>query len=132
MVFSQIRGYTLLHGGDKQSYVKRKVVLSIFAGFVISLIGWHLFSPGIIGSTETSLPAHSAANLTDHRPKAPLKGLPYDWTFSDKAPQGLDASWKKPADLKVVGLVFYGRRASVSILQCYLKVREILQPQNEQ
>jgi hypothetical protein len=31
--------------------------------------------------------------------------------------------WEKPADIsKIMGLVFYGRRQSVSILDCYLKV----------
>lgn len=32
------------------------------------------------------------------------------------------AEWEKPADLKVVALVFYGRRRFVQILDCYLKV----------
>jgi hypothetical protein len=102
--------------------MKRKLALSIFAAFAISLIGWHLFSPSILGSTDSSLPVHTATNLTAHKSKV----LPHDWTFSDKAPQGWDASWEKPAELKVVALVFYGRRASVSILECYLKVREHL------
>ena len=30
--------------------------------------------------------------------------------------------WRKPASLKVIGLVFYGRREFVEILDCYLKV----------
>ena len=30
--------------------------------------------------------------------------------------------WQKPAGMKVIGLVFYGRRQFVSILDCYLKV----------
>jgi hypothetical protein len=125
MIFSQLRGYTLLSVTDQQSYVKRKVALSIFAGFVISLIGWHLFSPGILASTDASRPAHPATHPATNLVADKKKVLPHDWTFSDKAPQGWDATWKKPADLKVVGLVFYGRRASVSILECYLQVREI-------
>jgi hypothetical protein len=118
MIFSQKRGYTLLQGTDQQSQIQRKKALSILACFAISLIVWHLISLGFLGPTDDFLPAHSAANITV--PDKP-KGLPHDWTFSDKAPQGWDASWQKPAELKVVGLVFYGRRASVSILECYLK-----------
>ena len=34
------------------------------------------------------------------------------------------AQWKKPSGMKVIGLVFYGRRRFVSILDCYLKVRD--------
>jgi hypothetical protein len=30
--------------------------------------------------------------------------------------------WKKPADLKVVGLILFGRHTFVSILDCHLKV----------
>jgi len=30
--------------------------------------------------------------------------------------------WKKPEDLKIIGLVFYGRKEFVEILDCYLKV----------
>jgi hypothetical protein len=33
------------------------------------------------------------------------------------------SEWKKPKDLKVIGLVFYGRKDFVEILDCYLKVR---------
>jgi hypothetical protein len=30
--------------------------------------------------------------------------------------------WRKPKDLKIIGLVFYGRKEFVEILDCYLKV----------
>jgi hypothetical protein len=30
--------------------------------------------------------------------------------------------WRKPAGLKVIGLVFYGRKQFVEVLDCYLKV----------
>lgn len=30
--------------------------------------------------------------------------------------------WKKPPGMKVVALIFYGRRRYVSVLECYLKV----------
>lgn len=29
--------------------------------------------------------------------------------------------WRKPKDLKVIGLIFYGRREFVQVLDCYLK-----------
>jgi hypothetical protein len=32
------------------------------------------------------------------------------------------SEWRKPKDLKVIGLVFYGRKEFVEILDCYLKV----------
>ena len=32
------------------------------------------------------------------------------------------AEWRKPEGMKVVGLIFYGRRRFVSILRCYLDV----------
>jgi hypothetical protein len=31
-------------------------------------------------------------------------------------------AWKKPDGLKVIGLVFYGRKEFVEVLDCYLKV----------
>ena len=34
------------------------------------------------------------------------------------------AQWQKPAEIKVIGLVFYGRKRFVSILECYLRVSE--------
>jgi hypothetical protein len=68
-----------------------------------------------VGITHASV---TGATLT----AAGKPALQRDWTFSDKAPQGDDASWRKPENLKIAGLVFYGRRINVSILQCYLKV----------
>ena len=40
-------------------------------------------------------------------------------------------AWKKPPGMKVVALVFYGRRRYVSVLECYLKVRYRTGPQYE-
>ena len=36
--------------------------------------------------------------------------------------------WQPPQGMKVIGLVFYGRRRFVSILNCYLKVNQLLKP----
>jgi hypothetical protein len=50
--------------------------------------------------------------------------LPRYWsaTARDGSIEGV-TDFKKPSNLSVVGLVFYGRPAVVSILDCYLKVR---------
>ena len=40
------------------------------------------------------------------------------------------AEWKKPRAMKVIGLIFYGRRRFVSVLDCYLKVRVLRSPEN--
>ncbi|KAM5342788.1 hypothetical protein ACJ41O_013754 [Fusarium nematophilum] len=43
------------------------------------------------------------------------------WTSDDDFLHGM-AEWRRPAEIsKVMGLVFFGRRQSVSILDCYLK-----------
>lgn len=42
----------------------------------------------------------------------------YDLKLDSHAPPG---GWKKPAGLNVVGLIFYGRRRTVDILDCYLQ-----------
>ncbi|KAF2403012.1 hypothetical protein EJ06DRAFT_472081 [Trichodelitschia bisporula] len=49
------------------------------------------------------------------------KQLPRYWSVSGKGDGEGVTEWVKPEGLKVVGLVFYGRPASVSILDCYLK-----------
>ena len=36
--------------------------------------------------------------------------------------------WQLPPGMRVIGLVFYGRRRFVSILSCYLKVSQLLEP----
>ncbi|KAF4976568.1 hypothetical protein FZEAL_6779 [Fusarium zealandicum] len=43
------------------------------------------------------------------------------WTSDDDYLRGL-SDWKRPDEIKkIMGLVFYGRRQSISILDCYLK-----------
>ena len=54
------------------------------------------------------------------------------WRATDQTPkvaapsndQKTLSQWQKPANVKVIGLVFYGRRRFVEILQCYLHVRD--------
>jgi len=50
------------------------------------------------------------------------KTLPRFWSTNGENMDDL-AYWEKPDGVdKVMGLVFYGRRQTVSILDCYLKV----------
>lgn len=50
--------------------------------------------------------------------------LPRNWSATGNEKFDGAVDFMKPDGLKVVGLVFYGRPASVSILDCYLKVCE--------
>jgi hypothetical protein len=87
--------------------VSRLAALSAISTFSIFLYCWHVFGFRI----ATSLGSHH------------LSSLPKYWSVSRKGSfEGLQ-TWKKPEGLdRVVALVFYGRPASVSILDCYLKV----------
>lgn len=49
--------------------------------------------------------------------------LPRYWSATREGGVEGVTNWEKPLGLKVVGLVFFGRPAVVSILDCYLKVR---------
>lgn len=54
---------------------------------------------------------------------SPGESLPRYWsaTTRDGAIEGV-TDFERPANLSIVGLVFYGRPAVVSVLDCYLKV----------
>lgn len=49
------------------------------------------------------------------------KALPQYWSVTGKTDLEGVTTWPKPKDFRVVGLVFFGRPVSVSILDCYLK-----------
>ncbi|EOD46819.1 hypothetical protein UCRNP2_6448 [Neofusicoccum parvum UCRNP2] len=49
------------------------------------------------------------------------KPLPRYWSITGQTDLEGVAAWPKPRDFRVVGLVFFGRPVSVSILDCYLK-----------
>ena len=76
-----------------------KIVLVVCAFFVVAWIGWIEFIPrrGI----SSSYRRYSLAEIAS----APHSN-----------------SFKKPAGFKIIGLIFYGRKQTVSILDCYLKV----------
>lgn len=134
--------------------IRHRAALPILICFVISIvIAYYLFDIGIFRSTgkvynvafdgaekidaffkittttsiqSTSIVSEADATATPARlTVAGKEALPRDWTFTDRAPQGLDASWEKPKNLSIVGLVFFGRPPSASILDCYLKVWRI-------
>lgn len=120
MLIPQLRGYTPLRVGNQQLNISHQIALSIFALLAISVVGWHFFNPTLDLSPKTTVQSTTSTLFS----VAGKKVLPRHWTLTDSAPQGTKG-WKKPAKLrKIVGLVFYGRPASVSILDCYLKVRE--------
>jgi hypothetical protein len=75
------------------------------------------------------------------------RGGPHDFDHDDMCPRGSrrhgnstycvpreigGVRWKRPSDAtKIMGLIFYGRRSTVSILDCYLKVRRHLLRRNQ-
>ena len=69
---------------------------------------------------------HSSLRVRSH-PHGITKQIlphPYDRSLDTQIAHLKEiAEWQKPEGMKVVGLVFYGRRRFVSILRCYLDVR---------
>ena len=87
----------------------RQNALVLFALFTFLITCWHFYGPSIRHAAPV-LPAFSNTKL------------PKYWSVSGKGNLEGVTDFKKPDKLKVVALVFYGRPASVSILDCYLKV----------
>jgi hypothetical protein len=84
------------------------------------LLFWHLLSDAGPRRLFGSAPSGKKTQFgSEGRPIVKSKY----WTVSgDGAFEGLSA-WTKPKSLsKIVGLIFYGRPATVSVLDCYLKV----------
>jgi hypothetical protein len=80
------------------------VILTVVT-FVIAC--WHFFGPQW---GERTSPSHHHARL------------PKYWSVSGKGNLEGVTDFKKPENLSVVALIFYGRPPTVSILDCYLKV----------
>ena len=97
------------------------LVVILVAVVVVALELTHLFffkvpppTPPII-STEycTTWPVSQ-----DDQQYAPIPHQEYERPLlKSTAPSG---GWKKPSGIKVIGLIFYGRRRNVDILDCYL------------
>jgi hypothetical protein len=92
----------------------RQVIFTILACTVALLFCWQLFSP-------TSY-HHLRSSSTPKPIYAQSRTEPRHWTKSGTGNlEGIE-SWRRPRGLnKIVGLIFYGRPATVSILDCYLK-----------
>jgi hypothetical protein len=101
-----------LRMGARTQNVSRSSVLSAVAFFAALIWCWHVFGP-------SSYRIRKTPSLTSTTP-GHIK--PRYWSASQLG--GLEgiSTWQRPAGLnKIVGLVFYGRPATVSILDCYLK-----------
>jgi hypothetical protein len=108
MLAPQFRGYRPLRIGGSQVILNRPNTLLVF-GVVTFLLGcWHFFG-GQSGQGMAPLGAHAP--------------LPKYWSVSGKGSLEGVTDFKKPENLSIVALVFYGRPPTVSILDCYLKVR---------
>ncbi|MCJ1369199.1 hypothetical protein MMC20_000408 [Loxospora ochrophaea] len=69
-------------------------------------------------------PEYPASTRIAHRPTtlADTPTLPFEPSLNSQISHLQEIQeWQKPVGLKVVGLVFYGRRRFVSILECYLQ-----------
>src|ERR1700760_3388521 len=89
-------------------HTKQTLLLGI-ACATLMLWTWHLF-----GSEHPSKPLWSSA---------PAAKKTRYWSMSENGElEGLE-TWTRPSEIdKIVAIIFYGRPATVSILDCYLKV----------
>ncbi len=99
-----------------------QVVLFSVSIFAALLLFWHLLTDAGPRRLFGSAPSGKKAQFGSER--RPIVKSKY-WTVSGNgAFEGLSL-WTKPKSLnKIVGLIFYGRPATVSVLDCYLKVRD--------
>jgi hypothetical protein len=102
-----------------------------FYRFVI-IAGFFLFLAILVWSFQS---VSSPKEFSKHKASSPPKEITKP-SFAPGLPQGSgqhvgkpsvsalktwEQTWKKPQDLKVIGLVFYGRREFVEVLDCYLR-----------
>jgi len=101
--------YVTNHSGSSR---KSLIAIAVLALFTFLLGSWQLYDPAWRFHTGKS-ESHSA----------PGGLLPKYWTANvgNSHLEGI-TDFKRPSNLSVVGLIFYGRPATVSILDCYLKV----------
>lgn len=91
--------------------ISKSSVFSTLAVFAVIIWCWHALGPSSYRDRQSS---RIPSNLGHTKPRY--------WSASHLG--GLEgvATFQRPAGLKkIVGLVFYGRPATVSILDCYLK-----------
>ena len=107
----------------------------IFFIVVVSLTIWftHDRMPSMVREKLEKIPdLPDMPNMPDFKDRLPKYLRPQDdnlngtqqryWTSKDNVLSGV-ADWERPLEVKkIMGLVFYGRRVTVSVLDCYLKV----------
>ncbi|KAI9804742.1 MAG: hypothetical protein M1825_001110 [Sarcosagium campestre] len=103
MAFSNHRGYVSLGEKLRPRQGQRTIITRILF-VVIALSALILLLPVV---TQTPV-RHGIGSLKAWTPGSSVERRPQD-------------SWQKPEGLRVVGLVFFGRKRFVSILDCYLK-----------
>lgn len=91
------------------------------AGFLFTIFLIMLYHPQI---QRAPIPYTINREQAALRPSKPLKPLAYNHALEGHIEHLREIErWQPPAGMKVVGLVFYGRRRFVSVLNCYLQVR---------
>src|ERR1700710_1343156 len=100
-----------LRMGTRSQNLSKATVLSAIAFFAVLLWCWHVFGPSSYTLRRTLIsPTFGGHIKPRYWSAAQLGGL-----------EGI-STWQRPEGLKkIVGLVFYGRPETVSILDCYLK-----------
>ncbi|EON63103.1 hypothetical protein W97_02330 [Coniosporium apollinis CBS 100218] len=98
------RRFSTTHSARVSLYKPAIIALCLFVA--LSLLGWHLFAP----AASVSLPSPALS-----------KALPRFWSATGGGDLDGVTNYEKPLHFRIVALVFYGRPASVSILDCYLK-----------
>lgn len=111
--------YPAIMGGQfSPSYNTRAFILSGAGIFLILLLLFH----------SSSSSSRSPLFETEKH-----KVLKRNWSViaKDSPLEGPSPDFEKPEGFKIVGLIFYGRRATVSILDCYLQASHRFTPRYE-
>lgn len=91
-----------------------------YSGIIIVVILIMFMAFG--GSKHLSKKDVGLQPLTETR----ISPLPWCWSCNSERRAVQHKALAKPKTMPIVGVVFYGRRMTASILQCYLRVRYIL------
>lgn len=95
-------------------------ICAVVLMFMMSTVVWK--QTDLIAVRLPSFEQQTPKTLDSNRTTSPNGTLDRFWSANGECMKDL-SHWEKPADIsKIMGLVFYGRRQSVSILDCYLKV----------
>ncbi|MCJ1405839.1 hypothetical protein MMC11_009069 [Xylographa trunciseda] len=90
--------------------------IAAVVGFLVTVYLVVSYNPGIRVALRPYSPAQEKA------PHTSTKALPYNHALQSHIAHLEEVQrWQAPAGMKVIGLVFYGRRRFVTILNCYLQ-----------